>query len=309
MTTKRKHKQIRLTGLTAAVYTPMRANGDLNLDQANLIVDSLLRDGVSNIFVCGSTGEGLSLTSEERKQTAAAYVEAVNGRIPVIVHVGHNSLREVQKLAEHAEEIGAVAIAAAPPSYFKPSGINNLIDCCAEISAGAPSLPFYYYHIPCLTGVNFSMLDFLRAAETRLPSLAGVKFTDEDIMAFQMASEFNGGAYDFLFGRDQILLAALAVGAKGAIGSTYNYAAPLYRRLWDAFNRGNLEEARMCQSRAQTMVDLQKQYDILPSGKAIMKLIGLDIGPCRLPLRSLSSSEITSLEKRLKEIGFFDWRH
>ena len=174
---------MQLTGLTAAAFTPMRSDGKPDIDRIPGLVEHLLRDGVSALYVLGSTGEGVSLTLRERKQTAAAFVQAAAGRVPVVVHVGHNSLQEAQTLAGHAQQIGASAISAVPPCYFKPDSTRSLVDCLATITAGAPDLPFYYYHIPAKTGVELDLNDFLRLASRQLPSLVGVKFSDTRLHA------------------------------------------------------------------------------------------------------------------------------
>ena len=104
-----------------------------------------------------------------------------------------------------------------------------------------------------------------------------------------------------------MLLSALAVGAKGAIGSTYNLAGPLYRKVIAAFERGDLDEARKYHSLAVEMIRICLRSGGLPAFKAVMKLLGLDCGPTRLPLETLAPDEIESLKKELDNIGFFDW--
>src|SRR4051812_41480967 len=150
---------MRLRGLIAAVFTPLRPDGSLDLDRVGPLVEQLLGDGVDGIYAVGSTGEGVSLTTPERQQVASAYVSAAAGRCPVVVQVGHNSLAEARGLAAHAQRIGATAISATPPTYFRPDTLSVLVDCLAEITAGAPDLPFYYYHIPSKTGVTFDMVE------------------------------------------------------------------------------------------------------------------------------------------------------
>src|SRR5436190_14860226 len=140
----------------------MRADGSLHLEVVGPMVEQLLRDGISGIYAAGSTGEGVSLTSSERMEVAHAYVQAARGRVPIVIQVGHNSLAEARQLAAHAQRIGAAAISATPPTYFKPETMDALVDCLAEITAGAPGLPFYHYHIPMKTGVGFEMTELLR---------------------------------------------------------------------------------------------------------------------------------------------------
>ena len=137
-----------LSGLVAATFTPMRPDGSLHLAMVNPIVEHLIHSGVSGLYVCGSTGEGPLMSGDERKATAAAYVEATAGRLPVVVQVGHSSVVESRQLAAHAQQIGADAISAVAPYYFKPDSVGVLVDCLAEIAGGAPDLPFYYYHVP-----------------------------------------------------------------------------------------------------------------------------------------------------------------
>lgn len=297
----------RLTGLVAAVFTPMCEDGSLNLAQVPSVVEHLIRTQINGIFVCGTTGEGPSLSSEERRAAAEAYVEAAGGKLPVIVQVGHNSLAESRGLASHAQAIGADAISAIPPIYFKFEAIKTLVDCLAEISSAAPKLPLFYYHIPSMTGMNFDMVEFLREGGKRLPNLAGIKFSDSAIPKFQAAVEFENRRFDVLFGSDDMLLSALCAGAAGAIGSTYNFAGPLYHRLIDAFDRSDLDEARKYQALSVEMVRIFRRYRVHPALKAAMKLIGLDCGPTRLPLVTLTDDKLQAMKEELDAIGFFDW--
>jgi N-acetylneuraminate lyase len=296
-----------LSGLVAATFTPMRPDGLLNLAMAKPVVDHLVRGGVSGLYVCGSTGEGPLLTTEERKETAAAYVEAAAGRVPVVVQVGHSSVVEARELADHAQQIGADATSAVAPYYFKPSSVNVLIDCLAEIAGGAPKLPFYYYHIPELSGVHANMVEFLRDAPTKIPNFAGIKYTAPFINELETLIAISAGRFDILFGRDEMLLSGLAGGATGAVGSTYNFAAPMYLKVMAAFVRGDVVEAKRCQGQIVAMVNIVLRYRGHAGLKSAMRLIGLDCGPTRLPIVALKPEEVESLRSELEGIGFFGW--
>ena len=295
----------RLTGLVAATFTPMKSDGALNLDPVKPIVDHLVSSGVSGLYVCGSTGEGPLLSTAERKTVLEAYVDAAAGRLPVVVQVGHNSIAEAKGLAEHAQACGVDAISALPPMYFKPETLDALIACLAEIAQAAPDTPFYYYNIPPRSGVTFNMLDFLRAAPERIPLLAGVKYSDRTVEEFQACLQFDGGRFDVLFGVDQMLLSALAVGAKGAIGSTYNFGAPLHRKTIAASNARHLDEAREHQAFMSEAIRLMLRFGSLASLKAVMGMIGFDCGPCRLPIATLSEADAAALQSDLERLGFF----
>lgn len=297
----------KLSGLVAATYTPLQSDGSFNPRQVPPMVKHLLESGVTGLYVCGSTGEGMSLSGDDRKAVAEAYVAATDKRVPVIVQVGHNSLDEAQQLAAHAQQIGADVISATCPSYFKVSTVESLVDCMAELAAGAPDLPFYYYHIPTLTGSQLDMVDFLNQAGERIPNLAGLKYTAATLHEFQECCELQEGRFDVVWGFDEMLLGALATGASAAIGSTYNIAAPLYQKLWDAFANGDLAKARQLQAISIRMIRTLCGYPFHPAMKAVLAMKGLDVGGCRLPQGRLSADDASTLKQQLKEIGFFNW--
>lgn len=297
----------RLTGMIAAAYTPLDETKQLDLTRVRSVVDRLIADGVTGLYVCGSTGEGMSLSGAERRAVARSFVEAADGRIPVVVQVGHNSVTEAAELAAHAGKIGADAISATAPSYFKISSADILTDCMRQIAEAALELPFYYYHIPSLTTVSIDMVDFLRIAGSRVPNLAGIKYTCPTIHEYQACLEFDGGRFDILWGCDEMLLSALVVGAQGAVGSTYNIAAPLYRRIFSDFERGHLDEARQLQALAAKMIRVIGRWPFHPAMKEVLQMIDMNCGRCRLPLPSLEAGEIGQLRESLQEIGFFQW--
>ncbi|HSD66265.1 MAG TPA: dihydrodipicolinate synthase family protein [Vicinamibacteria bacterium] len=297
-----------LIGLVAAVHTPFRPDGSLHLDVVPTQAAHLRAHRVDLAFVGGSTGEAHSLSLEERRALARRWTEEARGPgLGVVVHVGANCLADAQALAAQAEELGAVAISAVAPSYFKPRDVDTLVACCAEVAAAAPRTPFYFYDIPSLTGVHLSMPDFLERGEGRIPTLAGIKFTSADLADYQLCLRAAGGAFDVPYGVDEWLLAALALGARGAVGSTYNFAAPLYQRMLRAFAAGDLAAAREEQLRSAELVRLLAGYGYMGAAKAVMAIVGVDVGPPRLPQTGLSPGQAAALRRRLESLGFFDW--
>jgi N-acetylneuraminate lyase len=294
-----------LTGLVAAPFTPLRADGSLNPDavaaQAQLLVEADLR----GVFVCGTTGECHSLTVAERCAIAERWVRAVGDKMPVVVHVGHHCLPDAQALAAHAARIGATAIAALAPSYFKPQTIDELLDFCAAVASAAPALPFYFYHIPSMTGVVLPMAELLRRSLERIPSMAGLKFTHNDLMMMQECMAVGDGAFDVVHGYDETLLAGLALGVRGAVGSTYNFAAPIYQEVLRAFAAGDMAAARRAQLRSVEIIRILCDVGTLRAGKAIMAMLGVDCGPVRLPLRPMSARETAELYERLRAVDGF----
>ncbi|WP_246485132.1 dihydrodipicolinate synthase family protein [Chitinophaga qingshengii] len=297
----------RIQGLVAAPFTPMHEDGSVHTERIHEMVQVLIANGIQGIFVCGSTGEGPSMTTAERMETAAAFIRAAGKKLKVFVHVGHNSLQDARHLAAHAQEHGADYISATLPTYFKIQTIDGLIQSLATIAEGAPGLPLFYYNIPALTGISLDMVAFLEQAATKLPTLAGIKYTAPLIHDFQACMHASEGRYELLYGTDEMLLSALATGAHGFIGSTYNFAAPLYNQLIQSFTAGNLHQAQQCQLQSVEMVRIIVKYGGLRAQKAMMRMIGLDCGNVRLPLQPFEKNEYISMEKDLRAIGFFDW--
>ena len=163
----------KIIGLIDAPFTPMKPNGDINLEPIPAYAAMLVKNGLKGVFINGSSGEGYMLTTDERKQLAEAWMAAVPAGFKVIVHVGSCCLRESVELAKHAAAIGAWGIGAMAPPFPKIGRVEELVKYCETIAAAAPELPFYFYHIPAFNGAFLPMLDFLKAVDGRIPNFPG----------------------------------------------------------------------------------------------------------------------------------------
>lgn len=294
-----------LNGLVAATHTPFKKDGSLNLDGIEKIAAHLSSNKVDIAFIGGSTGESHSLNVEERMSLAKRWFEVVKGtKLNVVVHVGSNCLEDARTLAKQAQQLQAMAISALTPSYFKPKNVEALVDCCSFIASAAPGLPFYYYDIPTMTGVNLFMPDFIDRAGKSIPNLKGLKFTNVDFMSFQLCSQMDGGRFEILWGVDEMLLPALSVGAHGAVGSTYNFAAPIYHRIIEAFKKFDFETARKEQLRSIKLVNILVKRGYMASAKAMMGMLGVDVGSPRLPNVALKQDELVSLRSDLENESY-----
>jgi N-acetylneuraminate lyase len=296
-----------LRGLIAATHTALHADGSLNLDTIERQFQSLVASGANGAFVAGTTGESVSLTTQERMQIAERWCIVAGGHMPVIVHVGDNSLPRCQELARHAQGVGADAIACMAPSFFKPESVQDLVSFCAEVASAAPRLPFYFYHTPGMTGVDLPMVEFLSVASPHIPNLAGVKFTSSNLDDLQECLLLGNGRFDVLLGLDDLLLDGLVLGVRGAVGTNYNIAVPLYRAIIDAHENGDHHAARRLQVRAVELEAILCTHSWLPASKAVMRMVGVDCGPMRLPLRSLTRAEYDQLFLELVHFGFFSF--
>jgi len=298
---------LRMRGLVAAVVTPMNAKGDLDLSVVPRVVDYLASKGITGIYIAGSTGEGMSLTDEERRGVAEAYVGAAKGRMKSFVQVGHNSLRASADLAGHAESIGADAVSATPTGYFKVSGEAELVEGLLPIVEAAPKTPFYYYHIPFLSGVNLDPIKLTDISMDRLPTFCGIKYSDGASLHNLSLLESVAPGLEFLSGSDEAYLMSVAQGYKAAVGSTYNYAAPIYNNVRKSLSVGDFKRAQVWQKHALEMITAMFETCGRSSLKVMMQMVGIDCGPVRRPIDPASPDQIIALRKRLDTMGWFEW--
>lgn len=298
----------RIKGLVAATHTPFLDDGSLNLDAIESQAAHLLANGVHHAFISGTTGESSSLTLDERRSITQRWMEVTrNSDLGVIVHVGSNCLSDSRTLAEQAQSLGAIAISALAPSYLKPGNVSSLVSSMAQIASGAPDLPFYYYEIPSLSGLNLSPSDFLTHAAEVIPNLVGIKFTSNNLMEYQLCRDAFSARFDIPFGFDEIMLAALALGATGAVGSSFNFSAPIYHRIIAAFADGDIPRARSEQMRSVRLIQTLASRGYMGAAKALMEMLGVQVGPPRLPCGALDATQKRSLHEDLESLGFFEW--
>ena len=297
----------KIIGLVDAPFTPMHPNGDVNYSVIPAYAAMLAKNGLKGVFINGSSGEGYMLTTDERIKLAEAWISAVPEGFKVIVHVGSCCLRESVRLAEHAAAAGAWGIGAMAPPFPKIGRVEELVKYCETIAAAAPDLPFYYYHIPAFNGAFLPMLDLLKAVDGRIPNFAGIKYTFESLYEYNQCRLYKDGKYDMLHGQDETYLASLAQGgAEGGICGTTNYNGREQVAIGEAWKAGDLETAREKQNFSQEVINVICNFrGNIVGGKRIMKLIGLDLGPNRVPFRNLTDGEEAELRRQLEEIGFF----
>ena len=297
----------KIKGLIDAPFTPFYEDGSLNLAPIPEYAALLARNGLKGVFINGSSGEGYMLTEEERMQLAEAWMAAVPKDFKVIVHVGSTSVMSSRRLAEHAQKIGAWGIGAMATPFPKIGNIEQLCRYCEEIASAAPELPFYYYHIPAFNGAFLSMYDFLNAVDGRIPNFAGIKYTFESLYEYNRCRRYQNGKFDMLHGQDETILPCLAMGgAQGGIGGTTNYNGRCLTGILEAWEKGDLEKARQLQDFAQDVIDVICNFrGNIVGGKRIMKLIGLDLGPNRVPFMSVTDEEEQDLRRQLEAIDFF----
>jgi N-acetylneuraminate lyase len=293
----------KLTGLIAAPHTPFDSSNNVNFEEIDKIAKHLIKDGVKGIYVCGTTGEGIHCSVEERKAIAERWVSASDNQLDIIVHTGALSIVDTLELTRHADTLDILATSAIGPCFFKPGSVADLVEYCATIAAAAPSKGFYYYHSG-MSGVNLNMEEFLIQADKRIPNLSGLKFNSGDLYEYQRCLRACDGKFDVPFGVDEFLPGALAVGARSAVGSTYNYAAPHFNSIIDAFNNGDQEAVFNKMTNVIELIRVLVDFGGVAAGKVAMELHDINAGDPRLPLMPLSAEQKTTVVERMRAAGF-----
>ena len=291
----------RLRGLIAAPHTPFDRNGMVAYPVIRQQAELLLEQGVTGAYISGTTGEGVSCSVEERLKVMDAWSEASAGRLKLIVHIGALSIRDVETLGRHANELRVHATSVVPPNYFKPASLASLVRFCALAAATAPDTAFYYYHT-VMSGVTFPMDKFLEAADGVIPNLAGIKFNSPDLYMYQNCRHACNGRYDIVYGVDEFFAGALALGAECFIGSTYNYMAPTYLEVWEAFRRGDVAGVDRGMRKACLGVDILVKHGGVAAGKAMMLAHGVDCGDPRPPLDKLDDATKRRIVEEFRRI-------
>lgn len=296
-----------VTGLIAAPLTPMDRDGKLRLEVVRGYAKFLHQRGVNGVFLNGTSGEGVSLCREERNDLTREWVEVAPDGFRVIVNVSHTSIRMSQELACFAAEVGVDGVSSMAPFFYRPTKLEQLVDYCRELAAAVPEMPFYYYHIPVMTGADFPMVDFLESAQDKIPNLSGIKYTKENRVDFEASRLVNHGRFNILSGCDDMLISTYSTGNRGFIGSTYNYASPLFHQMMSLFDTGQVQAANELQAYLVKVIEvIARSGDYFAAAKRVMTELGVDCGHVRLPLAPVKGSQLDALMRELEFLGFFE---
>lgn len=294
-----------------AVFTPMFEDGSIRYGQIGALYQRCTESGFNGIFLNGTTGECMSLHTEERKKLVEAWVACRKDHnhpdFKIFVHIGSSNVYEAAEMAEHAQAQGADGIAMVPTFYVRPGTLAELIDQCKFVAEAAPEVPFYYYNIPSLTGVNFPLTAFIEAAIREIPTFAGLKNSFNDLVDYQQCLHYTKSNYELYWGTDEVFMMVYAAGNRNYVGSTYNFMSGIYFKMLDAYHAGNFEKLTTLEAEATAIYKILNDYNSLTAGKEIMRHIGIDCGPVRRPLKNLKAAESALFLDRLQKTSFFDF--
>lgn len=282
----------------------MDALGAIRPEVIPAYADHLRATGASAVYVCGSTGESLALSVDERKRLLDGWMGAAGDDLVVIAHIGANSLADAVELATHADAVDAPVVSAMNPTFGRSRSVGELVAWHAGLAEAAGSRPYLIYEISAFGGVSFPASSVVENAIGRVPGFAGLKFTSGDLMQLQLAVELGEThGLSMFFGSDEHLLAGLALGCRAAIGSTYGYAPGPAKAVFEAFGRGDLDAARAAQRTIVRLVEPLLGHGVLRTGKALLETAGVPIGPPRAPERGLDADELGVVLGALEGLG------
>ena len=286
------------SGAWPALVTPFTAEDKVNVVVLRELVEYLLDKRVGGFYVCGGTGEGLFMLPEERKLVTETVVDQVNGRVPVIAHIGSMVVSDAVELAEHAQEVGAAGISSVIPPMFQDG--ESLYTYFARVGAGAPDLPLLTY---IFGGPMDAVALMQRLME--IPTVAGTKYTGPNMYEFREIVELRGDNWSVFSGMDEQCIYAAMQGACGNIGSTLNYMPGIYREVHNSYKKGDIAQGQELQVRANQVTRVLFSFGFFGALKEVMRMLGFDCGKPRLPHLPFAKEKRNDLRAQLEAIDFF----
>ena len=286
------------SGAWPALVTPFTAADNVNVGVLQELVEYLIDKRVGGFYVCGGTGEGLFMSPEERKLVTETVVDQVNGRVPVIAHVGSMIVGDAIELAGHAQEVGAAGISSVIPPMFQNS--ESLYAYFERVGAAAPDIPLLTY----IFGGPMDAAALMRQLMD-IPTVAGAKYTGPNMYEFREIVELRDDNWSIFSGMDEQCVYAAMQGACGNIGSTLNYIPGIYREIHDNYGKGNIAKGQHLQVRANQVTRVLFSFGFFGALKEVMRMLGFDCGKPRLPQLPFAAERRAELKTELEAIDFF----
>jgi len=284
-------------GVWPALVTPFTAENTINVPVLRELVEYLIDKRVDGFYVCGTTGEGIYMSVEERKIVAETVIEQIRGRVPAIVHVGCVSVCDAVALAQHAQQVGAAgASSILPPLYNNPKSLYKYFE---TIASAIPALPLLGY----IFGGPIDAVTFMRELMA-IPNVVGTKYTGPNMYEFRHIVELRDDDWTVFSGMDEQCLFAAMFGASGNIGSTLNFMPGVYREIHACCKDGDLARGQELQIRANKVTKVLISFGFPGALKEVMGMLGFDCGNPRLPNLPLPEEKRESLHAQLEAVDF-----
>lgn len=288
-------------GIMPALITPFESDGKtVNEKTARELIEYHLNQGADGFYVLGSTGEGLVMAEEERKRMLEIAVSAVAGRKPVICHIAAMNLDEAVRLCKHAEKVGADALSAIPPIFFRYTE-NDIFNYYKTLAESA-DMPFVMYNHPSANGGMSA--ETVAKMYKEIDNITGVKWTVNNYFELMRLKDMTHGEMNIINGPDEMLISGLAAGTDAGIGTTYNAMLPQYLEIYKLYNEGKMKEALEIQQKVNRVIHSMFEFGVIPAVKYMCEKMGFPAGNATYPMRRLSDEEKARFDKTLEEIGW-----
>lgn len=287
-----------LQGVWPALVTPTNPDYSVNVPVLRKLVDYLTDKGVHGFYVGGSTGDGIFMPVPQRKLLAEAVMSHLDGRVPVVIHVGAVASDDAIELSRHAVALGAVGISSViPPLYDNMSSIYAYYQA---IAAAVPDTPILAYLLnPTINSAS------LMAKLAEIPNIAGAKYTGPDMYELRQIIDIGNGRWSVFSGMDEEAVFGCMMGTSGIIGSTLNIMPGVYLHIRQHIQRGEYAEAQELQIKANRVVTIMTGSGFKGALRVVLsRLLGSDVGEPRLPALPLTDEQHDTLMRELDQTDF-----
>ena len=284
-------------GVIPAVLTAFDKNEEIDEVGMRQLVSYLIEKGVNGLYLTGSTGEGFTMSSEERKRVVEIVMDENKGRVPIVVHVGAIGTKLSVDLAKHAEEVGADGISSVPPFYWKFNE-DQIVKYYTEIAESC-SIPMIVYNVPLVGLLGMSAIKRLAKVE----NVKGIKYTALSHYEITQIKDELGADFLVYSGADEMAMSGLLAGADGIIGSFYNIMPELFINIKNAVDNKDMDEAKRLQRQAVEIIMYSLQLPSFYAGmKSVLRWRGINAGYCRSPFQNLTEQEELDFKEGYKKL-------
>ena len=287
------------TGSSVAIVTPMHADSSVNYEKLSELIELQIAGGTAAITICGTTGESATLKDPEHIEAIAHTVRVVNGRVPVIAGTGSNETVHAVYLSKEAERVGADALLQVTPYYNKCSN-KGLVRHFLEV-ADSVSIPSIVYNVPSRTGVSMSVPVYKELSKH--PNINGVKEASGSTDIVLRTLDAGGDDFNIWSGNDNQIVPYMAMGCKGVISVLANICPKETAEIAKACLDGDYVKAAKMQVEYMELIDsLFCEVNPIPV-KTALNLMGLEVGPLRMPLCEMEENTKARLATAMKGKG------
>lgn len=288
------------TGSGVAIVTPFRADGSINYDKLEELIDFHCDNGTDSIIICGTTGESATMTEAEHLECIRKAVEFTRGRIPVVAGTGSNCTQTAVELSKEAAEAGVDGLLVVTPYYNKCTQ-QGLIQHYTAIAEEAKA-PIIMYSVASRTGVNIAP-ETAATLVKNVDNIVGIKEASGNLSQVAKIMNLTDGNIELYSGNDDQIVPIMSLGGLGVISVLANVAPKETHDICAKYLAGDVKASAKLQINAIPLVDaLFSEVNPIPVKKA-MNLMGMEVGPLRMPLTEMTEPNAEKLAKAMREFG------